>query len=135
MLNNTGYLNEMFGIIDWQYKPFYILWFTHTDLNYFLTIQRQKKNWVKKEPSQVGNHWHNTIVLLDIEELTYVWKQCCSETVCTDKFLAGLSCTLLIAGKSHTKSSRRYYVNNQLTIQNYYIPYHCYIASNKKKSN
>lgn len=31
---------------------------------------KDKKNWVKKEPSEVGNHWHNTIVLLDIEELT-----------------------------------------------------------------
>lgn len=31
---------------------------------------KTKKNWVKKEPSEVGNHWHNTIVLLDIEELT-----------------------------------------------------------------
>lgn len=86
---------------------------------------------------------YNTIVLLDIEEL---WshnvrvRQCCSGTVCTntDKFLAGLSCTLLTAGKNHTKSRRRYYANNQLTIQNYYIPFHTIATlhlTKKKYSN
>lgn len=44
----------MFGIIDWQYKPFYILWFTHTDLNYFLTIKRQKKKLGKKRTKSGG---------------------------------------------------------------------------------
>lgn len=133
----------MFEIIDWQYKSIYT-WCTHKCSNYVLTIQRKKKKWVKKEPSQVGNHRHiirlYCLILRSYGHIMYVWRQCCSGTVCTntDKFLAGLSCTLLTAGKNHTKSRRRYYANNQLTIQNYYIPFHTIATlhlTKKKYSN
>lgn len=71
MLNNTGYLHEMFEIIDWQYKSIYILWYTHKDLNYCLTIQRLKKKLGKKRTKSGGQSLgYNMIVLLDIEELT-----------------------------------------------------------------